>query len=86
MPNQKAIAELQIPESLDVAAIRAKTRYESGSWCYTQANFARAIGVPVGTLRQWEQRGRTPTGAARVLLSLIDRNPALVEELFRHLR
>ena len=68
-----------IPADLDVAAIRAKTRYASyGDASYTQEDFALAVGVPVGTVRQWEQRRRKPTGAARVLLALIDRNPAIV--------
>jgi putative transcriptional regulator len=78
MPNQKPLPELPLPESLDVAAIRAKTRYRSGFWCYTQANFARLIGVPPGTLRQWEQGRRQPTGAARVLLAMVDREPDIV--------
>jgi putative transcriptional regulator len=73
MPNQKPIDPVKIPTRLDVAAIRARTRY-------TQANFARAIGVSAGTLRQWEQHRREPTGPARVLLALLNRNPRMVEE------
>ena len=38
---------------------------------HTQENFGRLLGVPTGTLRQWEQGRRKPTGAARVLLSQI---------------
>jgi len=45
------------------------------------ADFARTIGIPYGTLRQWEQKRRHPTGAARVLLARIDRKPDLVSEL-----
>ena len=44
----------------------------------TQQSFADAIGVPVKTLRNWEQRRRSPTGPARMLLSLIARDPWLV--------
>jgi putative transcriptional regulator len=40
--------------------------------------FADLIGVPVKTLRNWEQRRREPTGPARVLLSMIERDPWLV--------
>ena len=65
---------------LDVAAIRARTRYDRGSQPFTQANFARSIGVPAGTVRQWEQGSRQPTGAARVLLALIAQNPNIVSE------
>jgi putative transcriptional regulator len=44
----------------------------------TQEAFASAIGVPVKTLRNWEQRKRNPTGPARVLLSLVARDPWIV--------
>jgi hypothetical protein len=44
----------------------------------TQESFAKAIGVSVKTLRNWEQRRRQPTGPARVLLACIARNPWLV--------
>ena len=44
----------------------------------SQAAFAQAIGVPVKTLRNWEQRRREPSGPARVLLMLLKRDPWLV--------
>jgi len=78
--NQTPIPTPSIPGALDVAAIRARTRYDRGSRPFTQANFARAIGVPAGTVRQWEQGRRQPTGAARVLLALIAQNPSIVSE------
>ena len=68
-----------LPDDFDVAAIRAKTRYiPGGTASYTQDDFATAIGVPVGTVRQWEQGRRRPCGAARVLLAMIDREPGIV--------
>jgi putative transcriptional regulator len=63
----------RIPYAIDVAAIRNKTGL-------SQAAFARRIGVPVGTLRNWEQGRRSPQGPARILLALLDRNPKIVEE------
>jgi putative transcriptional regulator len=60
--------------SVDVAAIRGKTRL-------SQQAFASRIGVPVTTLRNWEQKRRAPHGPARVLLAMLDRNPKIVEEL-----
>jgi DNA-binding XRE family transcriptional regulator len=60
--------------SLDVRAIRLATRGIGA----TQESFAKAIGVSVKTLRNWEQRRRQPTGPARVLLACIARNPWLV--------
>jgi putative transcriptional regulator len=46
---------INILHALDVAAIRNKTGR-------SQAAFARRIGVPVGTLRNWEQGHRSPQG------------------------
>ncbi|WP_343058507.1 helix-turn-helix domain-containing protein [Microvirga mediterraneensis] len=64
---------LNIPYAIDVATIRDKTGL-------SQAAFARRIGVPVGTIRNWEQGRRSPQGPARILLALLDRNPRIVEE------
>ena len=58
---------------LDVRAIRLNSRIAA-----TQQGFADAIGVSVLTLRNWEQRRRTPTGPARMLLMLIQRDPWIV--------
>lgn len=60
--------------TIDAQAIRLSAR-GVGS---TQATFAQAIGVSVKTLRNWEQRRREPTGPARVLLTLLQRDPWLV--------
>lgn len=49
-------------------AIRAAARM-------TQAEFAARIGVPVETVRNWEQGKRSPRGPARALLRLIDGAP-----------
>jgi putative transcriptional regulator len=42
----------------------------------TQAAFAAQIGVPVETVRNWEQGKRSPRGPARALLKVIDGAPA----------
>lgn len=52
----------------DVRAIRTRLRM-------TQEAFARAIGVPVATVRDWEQSSTGMTPAARSLLRVIDREP-----------
>ena len=41
----------------------------------TQAEFAARIGVPIETVRNWEQGKRSPRGPARALLKMIDRAP-----------
>ncbi len=61
--------------SIDVRAIRLQA---TGAIAATQATFADAIGVSVKTLRNWEQRRREPTGPARVLLYMTQRDPWLV--------
>jgi DNA-binding transcriptional regulator YiaG len=59
-------------DDLDVRAIRGAR---------SQSEFANAIGVPVGTLANWEQGRRKPTGPARVLLRLIERDPDIVQRV-----
>ena len=41
----------------------------------TQAQFAARLGVPIDTIRNWEQGKRVPRGPARALLTLIARAP-----------
>ena len=62
---------IHFPPEADVAAIRKKTGL-------SQFVFARQIGVPVATLRNWEQGRRSPEGPARVLLALLARDPDIV--------
>jgi putative transcriptional regulator len=61
---------------IDVLAIRRG----AGKIVVTQETFADATGIPVKTLRNWEQRRRKPTGPALTLLLLIQKNPRLVVE------
>ncbi len=57
----------------DVAEIRAKVGL-------SQSRFATLLGVSVRTLQDWEQGRRAPSGAARTLLLVANRNPrALLE-------
>ena len=48
--------------------VRARTKL-------TQAQFATRIGVPIETVRNWEQGKRSPRGSARALLKVIDAVP-----------
>ena len=46
----------------------------------SQAKFAQLLGVSVRTLQEWEQGRRAPSGAARTLLLIANKNPrALVD-------
>lgn len=58
----------------DVKAIREATHL-------SQAQFARLIGVKLKTLQNWEQRRVRPTGPARALLRIVERNPTALEAL-----
>ena len=56
----------------DVRAIRARLKL-------TQPAFARRFGLSLGTVRDWEQGRAAPDQAARVLLRVIETEPAAVE-------
>ena len=58
----------------DVAGIRKKTGL-------SQARFAQLLGVSVRTLQDWEQGRRCPSGAARTLLMIADKNPQVILEV-----
>lgn len=55
-------------EEPDVKSIREKTGL-------SQRNFAALIGVSKRTLENWEQGRRHPTGPAKTLLRILDRDP-----------
>ena len=44
----------------------------------TQLEFAARLGVPVETIRNWEQGKRAPRGPARALLAVIAHSPEMV--------
>ena len=46
----------------------------------TQEKFARAMGISVHTLRNWEQGRRTPEGRAIALLRIAARHPNILRE------
>ena len=66
------VHDIEVPEP-DVVAIRGKTGL-------SQPAFAKSIGVPLGTLKNWEQGRRRPEGSACVLLALIEKRPSIVQE------
>ena len=56
---------------LDIKAVRAKVGM-------TQAEFAMAFGISLGTLRHWERGDRKPHGPALVLLNVVAKEPEAV--------
>jgi putative transcriptional regulator len=62
---------VHIPEEIDVARIRGKVGM-------SQRRFAAYFGVSVRTIQEWEQGRAVPSGPARALLIVIDREPNAV--------
>lgn len=63
----------EVPVSPIVAA-----RNASG---LSQARFAALLGVSVRTLQEWEQGRRSPSGAAKTLLRVVEKHPEVLREL-----
>jgi putative transcriptional regulator len=78
-PAVAPAAELQsVTPSAGVRDLRRRSNL-------TQLEFAARLGVPVETIRNWEQGKRVPRGPARALLAVIAHAPdtvfaALAEE------
>jgi len=67
-----------VPDRIDVKAIRAKLGL-------SQNAFAARFGISPGTLKNWEQGLRDPDAQARVLLTIIDREPEAVQRALRQM-
>jgi putative transcriptional regulator len=69
VPAATAVARATAPP--EVRDLRRRARL-------TQQQFAARLGVPVETIRNWEQGKRTPRGPARALLAVIAHAPDTV--------
>ena len=65
-------AEDDAEATRDAAAYARRVRRRTG---LTQAVFAARIGVPIDTVRNWEQGKRLPAGPAKALLRILDNAP-----------
>lgn len=65
------VHHVRVPKKVNVKAIR-------GRLGMTQRQFAATFGFAERTLKSWESGEREPESCARVLLRIIDRNPAAV--------
>lgn len=72
MARGEAVPGAVIHTPPDVRAIRTRMKL-------TQPAFARRFGLSVGTVRDWEQGRAVPDQAARVLLRVIEADPAAVQ-------
>lgn len=58
----------------------ARIRWKLG---LSQREFAAAFGIPLGTLRDWEQHRRQPDRAVQSYLEVIARDPVAVRRALR---
>jgi putative transcriptional regulator len=70
-PNLSSHAPADASVMSAVRALRLRAKL-------TQAEFAARLGVPLETIRNWEQGKRSPRGPARALLAVIAHSPETV--------
>ncbi|WP_018873993.1 NadS family protein [Thioalkalivibrio sp. ALJ16] len=75
--GKKAPSRVTRHEVADVKAIRAHLRV-------SQAEFAKAMGTSVDTIKSWEAKRRNPTGLAAKVLATIQDNPNFYSEIAAH--
>ena len=75
--GRKAASRITRFEIADVKSIRDSLQV-------SQAEFAKALGTSVDTIKSWENRRRNPTGLAAKVLATIQDNPGFYQELSRH--
>lgn len=74
-PDMPGLAPPSIaPDAAPLPAVRDLRRRAR----LTQLEFAARLGVPVETIRNWEQGKRAPRGPARALLAVIAHSPETV--------
>ena len=73
MKNEVRETRVEIPNSIDVHAIREKLHLSRQEFC-------DSFGFRKRTLEKWEQGARIPEGAARAYLKVIDINPKMVQD------
>jgi DNA-binding transcriptional regulator YiaG len=70
---RKRLIKGQFESGSDIAALRRFVRL-------TQEQFAKAMGISVHTLRNWEQGRRSPDGPAVALLRIAAKHPRIIRE------
>src|SRR5688500_17356232 len=73
----EGILELKRGETGRITHLPSVTTIREGTGL-SQARFAQLLGVSVRTLQEWEQGRRSPSGAARTLLVVADKNPRIL--------
>lgn len=71
--NRKVASRVDRISADSIAGVRAKLGL-------SQTQFARAFGISLDTLQNWEQGRRQPTGPAKVLLRVAAKHPEAILE------
>jgi len=74
--GEKTKLVVHVPARVDVKAIRARLGL-------SQAEFAKRFGFTLDSLQNWESERREPAGAARVLRTVIDKEPDAVDRALK---
>ena len=69
-----APAKIWTPEQLLVISVRKQLKK-------TQLAFSRLLGIPVATIRDWEQGRKQPDSAAVTLLKVAQKHPEVLEDI-----
>ncbi|WP_111637501.1 NadS family protein [Marinomonas shanghaiensis] len=75
--GRKAASRITRFEIADVKSIRDSLQV-------SQAEFAKALGSSIDTIKSWESRRRNPTGLAAKVLAIIQDNSEFYQALSRH--
>ena len=78
-PDAQPLTEAQLARMQRVPLAK-RLRWKLG---LSQDDFARRFGIPVGTLRDWEQHRSKPDQAAESFLKVIAANPKAVEKALK---
>jgi putative transcriptional regulator len=78
-PDAQPLTDAQLKRMRRVPAVKVLRR----NLDLSQEEFARAFGIPIGTLRDWEQGRVEPDQAARSYLKVIAHDPAAVRKALK---
>ena len=69
-----AATKIWTPEQLLVISVRKQLKK-------TQSAFSKLLGIPVATLRDWEQGRKQPDSAAITLIKVAQKYPEALEDI-----
>lgn len=72
--SRVTISVVTVPETVNVKKVRRKLGM-------SQAEFSARYGFKAATVRDWEQGRRKPDRSARILLTVLDKEPEVIERV-----